>query len=158
MTHIPDPIATRWRPMWHPDAHPERPWWRAKEIGVTVRVDGLLLVMYDAMGLYPNAMHLPHDEDVDEALARIDAEHPLPAPLPMPGQVWAFGAFTERTVADVVAGVAWLSSQPGTPEEGGPGIVVCPHPEMMGATTWPPVNGVLVAGPTPWGRDVPWSP
>lgn len=25
---IPVSIAERWRPMWHPDVHPERPWGR----------------------------------------------------------------------------------------------------------------------------------
>lgn len=69
-------------------------------------------------------------EAVVREMARIDAEHPLPEPPAMPGQVWA-----------------WLDS------DGEPRCLM----DATGGYIHPP-GAFLVDGPTPWGRGVPWAP
>lgn len=138
MNPIPEPLRARWSPMWPKDCHPERPWW------VLVRdVNEPVQTSYPSRSFYRwarvdgakvTAGYLSDEPSWrsgvpgDEALTAFDAAHPLPAPPLMPGQVWAYADGTETLIVRV---------------------------EM-----WPPpdVNAILVAGPTPWGRDVPWSP
>jgi hypothetical protein len=81
------------------------------------------------------------------------------APDPMPGQVWAFpGSGIERTIVDVTGGAGWFMFQPGAPFSVGGPYSCHARPEMLRIDEWPPPGGVLVSGPTPWGRDVPWAP
>jgi len=82
------------------------------------------------------------------ALAWIDREYPLTAPPPMGGQVWAWPGGEERVVGKVYGrafGGAVLTN----------GI---PPLHEFSASEWPPPKGILIGGPTPWGRDVPWAP
>lgn len=129
MNPIPKPIADRWRPMWAKDAHPERPWWRLVTAGLALRTDEALFARSDPMGLYPGALHPLPGETFGDALARYDREHPLPAPTRLPTQVWA-----------------WVS------RDGRVHEMVCEPNVIL------PLGAVLVSGPTPWGRDVPWAP
>lgn len=173
MKPIPPEVSVRWAPMWGRDALPERPWWSVQSIKTETaagkfvtwrRVDGQSksfawdgppVAWAGSMDEWNRitmdcAVHAAGDD-----LARIDAEHPLPAPPPMPGQVWhiAFpdGAdeFTE-TVAYTDRRGAYRTYPRGTGYGG--------EARMCRFDSWPPAFGILVAGPTPWGRDVPWSP
>lgn len=69
------------------------------------------------------------------ALDAYDAAHPMPVPPPMAGQVWATPDGSQVPVGYIHKGQ-----------------------DAAGFRVWPPTGCVLVAGPTPWGRDVPWAP
>lgn len=144
----------------HPDAHPERPWWRAVAAsGFTqdvwpcrypfraMRSDGLAGPEFHA------AKHDTADQPVSpwaargisvDALVAIDAEHPLPAPPPKCGQVWR-----------------WLDAD-GVPRDASM-VIDIEYTEALFASGlrcdgndprhWPPPGAVLVAGP-----HSPWSP
>lgn len=127
----------------HPDAHPERPWWRYSlppgatdaDVPGWWRMDGRGLYGFDRAGV----RFAPWNDDasLDAALARIDAEHPLPAPPPKCGQVWVWPWNTEAMVTGVVMGAAqWGAS--------------LSRDDMR---SWPPPGAVLVAGP-----HSPWAP
>lgn len=109
----------------HPDAHPERPWWRLSGEGLT-RSDGVELspltrwvggddyeVSWWAQPMGTVVRTTVGDCDqqhgladlLGDALAAYDAAHPLPAPLPLCGQVWAFGDGHVSMVTDVHDGV-----------------------------------------------------
>lgn len=141
-------IVARWAKMWGPDVHPTRSWWRRGQFSTWERVDGAQVddggtqrfgraTRYDPKKAKPHAV-------VEAELAAYDAAHPLPAPPPMPGQVWCWGpANAETAIAHVYTGkgrVLWATGGETGPEN------------------WPPQYAVLVDGPTPWGRGVPWSP
>ena len=172
MNPIPLAISDRWRPMWHKDAHPTRPWWSilstqtetaAGKFVTWRRADGQLAsARWTPPGAYCGSPEQAHRaileaavEAAGEALARIDTEHPLPAPPPMPLQVWHItfpdgtDEFTE-TIAYTDRHGAYRTYPRGTGYGG--------EARMCRFETWPPAFGVLVAGPTPWGRDIPWSP
>lgn len=126
----------------HPDAHPERPWWR--RVGVSlVRVDDLAVERQPscthtgapAVAPWADSVIIELGDwtastgescaDLDELLARVDAAHPLPPPPPLVAQVW-FWPDTERH--EMVAAL----------HEPDPG-------------RWPPRGAVLVYGPlSPW--------
>lgn len=186
---LPPTIAARWRPMWHPWAHPTRPWWRKAENPYSSlggifggsgaprplenawqRVDRRVVATVHPLTergranesvvlgwafLDPEAAKVGkadagrHPESgpwttAEEAMAYVDATTPLPAPDPMPGQAWVSGGGTECMIAAVWrdGGSWWVqwASNPDVP------------------ALWQPPTSVLVAGPTPWGRDVPWAP
>lgn len=137
----PNPF-TLWLPMYAPGTLPERPWWRlakpaprdhlgrAVDFDTYMRVDGATVCA---------------DRNPGVAMDLYDAAHPMLAPPPRAGQVWAWS-------------------------DGGEDIVGKIHPEHMGGAVlfangpyipreeWPPPGAVLVGGPTPWGRDRPWAP
>lgn len=197
MTPIPEPIASRWRPMWGTAAHPERPWWRVAQTSGTVltsfppvihwgwrRCDGVVGPEFAARDVeVGDPATLCRD-----SLARIDAEHPLPAPPPMEGQVWVFSRTEEDaglggwhgytlTECDVKEGfdyaVLWSDGERvklRSTDWSEDGMRVEQHRDLC---RWPPrgrwpremglprdavAHAILVSGPTPWGRDVPWSP
>lgn len=109
----------------HPDAVPDRPWWRRNLPGsgfasssifdpmlpmdegeggrwrAFVRTDGVAVVGGpgdDAvLGRHGRSnVHVVGDgETVGEALARVDRGHPLPAPPPLVGQVWVWSETDE---------------------------------------------------------------
>lgn len=136
-------IIARWQSMWAKDCCPERPWWTRHEMtyrrcdGITIlsRVS-LDLTHGDERGLWDGK------EPYADAMARIDSAHPLPAPGPMPGQVWTFDG-QERSIIAVRPGDDAIVTWYGPPAK---------------CKSWPPPGAILVAGPTPWGRDCPWSP
>jgi hypothetical protein len=152
--------------MWHPRAHSARPWWRFfRNTALSLeRVDGWSV--HDTFGgiavqppAYARAEKPLVDTSLLDAMAYVDTNHPLPAPDPMPGQVWAFpGSGIERTIVDVTGGAGWFMFQPGAPFSVGGPYSCHARPEMLRIDEWPPPGGVLVSGPTPWGRDVPWAP
>ena len=74
--------------------------------------------------------------------ARIDREHPLPVPPLMPGQVWVVNG-DEVLLPSLI------------PSQHRPFIAVWPI-VCDGVEIDPFKGAILVAGPTPWGRDVPW--
>lgn len=81
-------------------------------------------------------------ETADAAMAWYDTAHPLPAPPPMCDQTWAWPDGEQLVVSRVFPG--------------GEAMMACGGP-FFAASEWPPPGAVLVAGPSPWGRDVPWS-
>ena len=136
-------------PMYDVNAVPERPWWDAVEESWGSGPNGLAVAIHrPARWLRCDGGRVLQREGL-EALGAYDTEHPLPAPAPMTGQVWGW-VDGERMVTSVHAGfvsglvVVWG----GNAAEWGDSM----------ATRWPPPGAVLVAGPTPWGRDVPWAP
>ena len=191
MKPIPSEIVTRWSPMWAKDCCPDRPWWTAR------RVDGVVLTSWPPIEPFqwfrcdglagPTFSAHAGELVVNEAgLAAIDAAHPLPAPEPMPGQVWAWDADNASTVVDVRDGVAlWnagvhpmglqrfvqaqIDEEDRVKRESAPkvdapdGVFYTimdwqrpPTAEQL--NVWPPPGAVLVAGPTPWGLSIPWTP
>jgi hypothetical protein len=121
--------------MYPSNAHPERPWWR---VHVRGRGDvGLPSVLswrrvWDDQG--PIA---------ERDIAEIDTHSPVDRPPPMVGQVWVFDDQTEEIVY-----TQKLTTSTTVLFAGDKAVTL----------SWPPSGGVLVAGPTPWGRDVPWAP
>lgn len=148
----------------HPDAHPERPWWR-RDRSAMVRSDGVALTSIHDRN-YAETFGHPFDErgmredgeSYADATARIDREHPLPAPPPMCGQVWVWLSGFAATVQAVDP--TGMSAPRGMSD--GPGVVwpcTIPAPVQHGpylgawtpAALWPPPGAVLVAGPgAPW--------
>ncbi len=123
----------RWLPMYHPNAVADRPWWRASARGsVAARCDGWS----------------PPVSTVEEMDA-FDDGSPLPVPPAMPGQVWSDPTNGEVQVLSVSARDSALLV----------GLELAESPLRVNHhLDWPPPGAVLVAGPTPWGRDVPWAP
>ena len=126
---IPEAVAKRWGPMWDQGADRLRPWWCRPGLNLR-RVDGLCPV---------DAWELDHEgidkrglwdgkESYRDFMARIDREHPLPRPPAMPGQVWLRADGREHLV----------TGGDTTPDM------------LLGEFV------ALLAGPSPWGRDVPW--
>jgi hypothetical protein len=131
----------------HPDAWTDRPWWRGS--GLTfLRSDGIQLFL-EAYTEWPYNRNLDprgvvHEgERLDQAMERIDREHPLPVPPPQCGQVWfwpeqnrasqVISVFPEND--KTIASMAYRTDGPWDGE------------------SWPPTGAVLVAGPS-----APWSP
>ncbi len=154
-----------------PGSVPERPWWRLVHSELT-RSDGVYLArraMGAIFGLradYPGFIR--EGEDYDVAMARIDAEHPIPAPPPLVGQVWAHRKpnrpWTYSSVAEVEP-VGWMaeSLEPTIVQVAAGALSDCyaAHPEAIcedGPLPWPPPNAVLVYGPhAPWASPG-WKP
>ena len=94
---------------------------------------------------------------VEELMARIDREHPLPPPEPRCGQVWVFPDVNQHdTVQGVSDGKGYFISgyadtmTPVSTSTYGDG---CGAAAVLDApNTWPPPGGILVAGP-----DAPWA-
>jgi hypothetical protein len=139
---MPIGLAARWSPMWTGGGGfvYERPWWRAER-----RCDDVALVLLAHFERHPDlysplGVALPA-ESYTESRARIDREHPVPKPPLMPGQVWAVlgedHTWRELTFLGISNG-----REP------------CFSNGYMNLHR----DAVLVAGPTPWGRDVPWCP
>lgn len=124
-----------WLPMYPETAHPERPWWRRVSVdvgGPHRQVVEKWTRVWDNRGpLYA------HD------LAGIDEAYPVDVPPPMPGQVWVLPDGDQQTVSRV-AGTPWT--------------IVFFHATYVRDDEWPLPGAVLVAGPTPWGWNVPWAP
>ena len=143
-------------------AHPERPWWECTSMGRWVRLDGVRCLSGSRPDGHPawfcSGVGVDiQDLDVEsrhavDALARIDAEHPLEAPVPMGNQTWVLQSGRAAVVVDVVP-----QTIPGC-------WMVALGSEPLGArgagchAPWPPPGAVLVAGPTQWGGDCQWAP
>ena len=123
----------------HPDAHPERPWWRKMVTSWERRIRTA-----HEKGPDPGSLSWLRDDGAalpdHESLEAYDTEHPLPAPEPRCGQVWVSGS-DERMVTALHHGMAYLNGQPYASRFDGR-----PAP-------WPPPGAVLVAGP-----GSPWAP
>ncbi len=155
MIPMPQEVRERWARGWPDFSVPERPWWRRPG----QRCDGIELVrlsqdhppasMQNLRGAYR-----PWIEDVASAMERIDREYPIPPPEPLEGQVWAQveGAGRFLDGGDSFMIVSMLRTNPIAVVQGNY------EPKLAVLRTWPPPGAVLVAGPTPWGRDIPWSP
>ena len=155
MKPIPSEVSARWSPMWPKDCHPDRPWWCLHEMTYR-RCDGITLRLAATMRLVsdPDERGLWGDAELfDDAMARIDAAHPLPVPPPMCGQVWSVGGDEVLITFSEGNAAAWRYAFMGGP------IVNGGTSYTQGGKPWPmDEDAFLVAGPTPWGRDVPWSP
>jgi hypothetical protein len=134
----------------HPDAYPERPWWR-RWIGPPharpgesgwLRADGVFTIGDDGY------------------LAARDTAHPLPPPEPRCGQVWVTPSGVESMVQMVWpngAGTRTIDLPdhhffwPADPER--PNSCWGSAPETLTTADWPPPGAVLVAGP-----GAPWAP
>lgn len=141
-------------------AHPERPWWRYVQAEGPVMLTMPPIVPYRwvrADGtIGPTFPHRGGEgspgRECDDDLARIDREHPLPAPEPACGQVWVWPENVQAMVVacepcgwrdDVVT--AWrVSLGGGAPYE---------HFGDSYGRSWPPEGAVLVAG-----SGAPWAP
>lgn len=152
MTPLPPTISDRWRPMWHPNAYLSRPWWRMVDGHpfIYVRLDGWRVERGFNGGIFVEPpgdilAEMPGLTFVDDGMAYVDTKHPLPAPDPMPGQVWRLPHGVEYVLAQTDGdGDGQMSASLGR--------------NWFTRKQWPPPGAVLVAGPTPWGRDVPWAP
>lgn len=144
----------------HPDAYPERPWWRLDrspidgwEVSPRWAREG---APYVQAVLEFGASHPPADVLAD--IDRTDHYSPMPAPRPMCGQVWvwphASGGERQAMVTSVRPG-SWDGGKvTGLLVEmfGVSSYYVSLDPET-GATNWPMLYAVLVAGP-----GAPWTP
>lgn len=109
------------------EVHSERPWWRESDWTPGYEAaGGPGWIRSDGMGVSDTTSTSPHHNEVfrhrslythskgcdisfeeqqtltiDEILARIDAEHPLPEPRFQPGQVWLFNALQTAVVATI---------------------------------------------------------
>lgn len=173
---IPMPIHLNeaWGTVWtaaNPHYFSDGPWW---DYNAQRRCDGLYLI--DRLGKTradiklrdPRTLWNSDKEAPSEAMSRIDKKHPLPAPPPMPGQVWAFPDGEAQITAVERALLYRLHERPEDAK-----LHLCPvwstplirlnrqwhvtEAEWQGGQ-WPIRGAILVAGPTPWGRDVPWTP
>lgn len=133
MIAMPKALFDLWSPMWSAGSlyviSEERPWWRMPGYGGGMqRCDGR------TVGRVLDAATM-------SAMAPIDCEHPLPKPPLMAGQVWVVlggdGQWRELTYLGVT------TTKQGAFSNGYLNL----HSDA-----------ILVAGPTPWGRDVPWTP
>jgi hypothetical protein len=161
-----------WLPLYPPGTVPERPWWRCADpnnlAGPVTRCDGFRIevrnrarphafpqhplngpqdwcfVIGDTFHPWPPepwAADAPNPVILRAALmAQADEAHPLPVPPPMVGQVWVWRSGVTRAIVATAPG--WHASNIGAGED----------------KDWPYDGAVLVAGPSPWGRDVPWAP
>lgn len=120
------PFIEKWRLVWGNTTHRRWPWWRV-ENGHWRRVDGVV-----------DGTSLCNVVDVFAA----DLSYPLPAPPLMAGQVWMWPGGEEHVVTKVYGH-----------DVGG---CVLGNGSSYRGKEWPPPSAILVAGPTPWGRDVPW--
>lgn len=142
---MPSALADRWGMMWPEVFWHRRPWWRALGSHI-VRVDGVE-IRYGTC------------EDAEA----YDGDFPLAAPPPMPGQVW----IDVETGCEVMLGCFGPNIHPGFLKNYKPGDSIPmfserPHQSMRtlcGGIRLIGDPGIfLVAGPTPWGRDIPWAP
>lgn len=145
MNPIPAEVAERWSPMWPKTHHPQRPWWIVDGRGF-YRVDNLDRVVYRDVHHFHftgfrKGTAWKTDEEMLVEMALIDAAYPMPMPPMMPGQVWTWkgdhGGWLEDSVVRIAGDGNWIFST---------GLLNVPR------------DAILVSGPTPWGRDVPWSP
>jgi hypothetical protein len=84
----------------------------------------------------------------EEAMAWLDAEEPLPAPPPMATQV-RLGAYSSQlSVLSVSQGFASVVITRAAGERSELELLPCERLALL----------PLLAGPSPWGRDVPWAP
>jgi hypothetical protein len=155
MMTMPAELARAWEKMWHLRAYFPRPWWRHK--GATCwfeRVDGWVITGDDPSDVENPSVLIRspggngRDESIgglsfEEAMAYVDEHRPLPAPPPMVGQVWAWEDGEQHLVGRTTA-VG--------------GLVFLTNGSLFTRADWPPAGAFLVAGPTLWGRDVPWAP
>jgi hypothetical protein len=128
----------------HPDAHPERPWWRPISSMRWRRTDG----------------RISRAACVCDELARLDTAHPMPPPEPRCGQVWVTLTGVESMVQMVYSNGAGTRTidlpdhhffWPPDPER--PDSCWGSAPETLTTADWPPPGAVLVAGP-----GAPWAP
>lgn len=147
MIPMPADLYPTWGAMWGPEVHPQRPWWRIHRseidrMGQWIQDIPPSFVPVDGHGVatYWERVDGLHAADLEAG----DHEHPLPAPPPMPGQVWVF-----ESQAEMILYVQVL--KPGA-------FTVLWAGDKAVSLTWPPTDGILVSGPTIWGRDIPWSP
>lgn len=131
MIAMPKALFDLWSPMWARAGEAiseDRPWWRTRGPAGVQRCDGV-----------PAGQRL--DACAVAAMAQVDRDRPLPKPPLMAGQVWVVlggdGQWRELTYLGVT-----------TTEQGA----------FSNGYLNLHANAILVAGPTPWGRDVPWAP
>jgi len=177
---ISEETCKHWAPLWPKNFHPQRPWWRQPDapnlgsvfgIGAPfgerpdenrwVRADGVEAVNRGSKwgirfpGDPPHAARAATPEGYPSAVVimeMLDRDHALSVPVPLPGQVWVRGgaSYLITRVVPLSEGqwMLWFGE--------GPAHYALNAP--AGVCHWPLPGAVLVAGPTPWGRDVPWSP
>lgn len=153
MIQMPEALREAWSPLWATGHVRERPWWvfdgyHGTNPYTNQFQSGVYYKRRDKHILWVSG------ESVDAALATYDAESPMPPPSPSQGQVWlqVEGAGRFLDVGDVFSIVSILRQQPVAAVQGSD------EPRLAVLKTWPPPGAVLVAGPTPWGRDCPWAP
>ena len=155
-------IAARYE--YPPDVFPTRPWWRFSTAQGWVRRDGPLLQtlrdgtltprvtspLWRALLLERGAVHLdpPPTLEVfgtlDEVLAEVDRRHPMPAPAPAVGQVWAWPSDGALAAEMLLAVYMSMSEEPAH--------VRWPRGDLE-AWSGPCKHWVLIAGP-----GAPWAP
>ncbi len=137
-----------WIPMYPDDTVAERPWWlrvRWSRVGADIshefeRIDGAVL---------------PDGADLDA----YDDTHPLPVPPPMATQVWQRDG--DSLVVHILDGLPYAHQHKMDEWTGYDGVRCTSGVRSVvfaALEPWPPPYAVLVAGPTPWGRDRPWAP
>lgn len=167
MKPIPPDVAASWSATWGAGVYPARPWWLVGSGGPR-RTDGIVpapgwlveMGRADPRGLWDGK------EPYEDFMARVDAEHPLPAPPPMPGQVWRWAEGDETMIVRVApAGADGVTDVwrvwTGLDVSNRVSALVCPRAVGVEGGSrveqWPPPGAVLVAGPSPHGLNVPWS-
>jgi hypothetical protein len=162
-----------WIPMYQEGAVPTRPWWRLRVIMSTAegsihhryeRIDGATLdrerkFWSDGSLGWSVERRTQLADWIGEASGTLDTydeTHPLPAPAPMVGQVWCDTLGCRSILATGVGTVTSYWVMWGD-ESGTKSTRHTLNEEEFFTEPWPPA-AVLVAGPTPWGRDRPWAP
>lgn len=118
----------------HPDAVPERPWWRPVALCDPPR--GLAYGPPLVGWVRTDGVTLEQGEDLDA----YDREHPLRAPLPACGQVWVWPDTDYEIMLVGRDDWGWA-----------PHLRIGGRQVTGGDAPWPPPRAVLVAGPgAPW--------
>lgn len=180
-----------WLPMYGPGAVPERPWWQlCTRGGVTLDTypaqypwqavrDGRAIALGYAGAASARGLITPA---IVEEIDRIDTEHPLPVPPPMPTQVWCWSPTEMATVVDIHEGrPVWNGGIPPAPYQraaerarrgrweddrrrarmatGADKILFAASSVItLDDYAWPPPGAILVAGPlAPWA-PAGWAP
>lgn len=167
MIQMPEALREAWSPLWATGHVRERPWWvfdgyHGTNPYTNQFQSGVYYKRRDKHILWVS------DESVDAALATYDAESPIPPPPPMPGQVWAFPDGEAQITAVERAMLCRLHERPEDAK-----LRLCPvwskplirlnRQWHVTAAEWEerqwPIRGaILVAGPSAYGRDIPWCP
>jgi hypothetical protein len=125
------------------DRHPTRPWWRQTSHPLEwERIDGRRVCGHP------------------DGMALCDAEHPLPAPPPMVGQVWAWPDGCTVSVSYVRPALGSSAGFVcfGSPIALAPGCSQATTAMDLDEMPWPPPGAVLVDGPSQWSRHTQWAP
>lgn len=148
-----------WLPMYGEEAVPEMPWWRKTQWPSRNQLTPGFK-RCDGVQCFPRQVSL---RDWLGEFRSLDERTPILVPPPMAGQVWVsiddsgngLTYATQQQLLDVEP-AGWRRKDDGPWESTSWNLIWSNFHTYF--EVWPPPGLFLVAGPTPWGRDVPWAP